>query len=184
MSIAQFLLNSGHHNGGSFQWPVRSTVRHFHLFKARVASVAVNTEGIINVGQHSLWGNFIWSAIGQAILIPHHTRPGQTAAPFNISGNVHILNTSQEQFRKPTSMAVLACSSQPPSLARVWRGHTCSSLRHRILEMWFSIVLKRGIVSHPKSGFQHWDNLSNWIFFSSSLSCLLCGYTVAQFLEH
>lgn len=135
--------------------------------------MAVNTKGIINVGQDSLWGNFIWSAIGQAILIPHHTRPGQTAAPFNISGNVHILNTSQEQFRKPTSMAVLACSSQPPSPAHVWRGHTCSSLRHRILELWFSCLKMWDCVSSEKC-FQHWVNLRNWIFFTSSLSCLLC----------
>lgn len=110
-----------------------------HSFRARVASAAVNTWGIIDAGQRSLWGNFVWSAIGQAILIPHHTRPSYRAALFNIAGNVHILNTSHRQFPKPASMAILRFSMLSPRLCSPewvsWSAHTCSSLCHRILAM-------------------------------------------------
>lgn len=106
---------------------------------AAAAAAAVNTRGIIDAGQCSLWGNLIWSAIGQAILIPHHTRLSYKGTLFNIAGNVHILNTSRWRFPKPMSMAILRynphlCSIEPVS----WSGHTCSSLCRRSLVVSFS----------------------------------------------
>lgn len=107
--------------------------------KPEWTTAAVNTQGIINAGQCSLWGNLIWSAIGQAILIPHHTGLSYKGTLFNIAGNVHILNTSHWRFPKPVSVAILRCNPHLCSIELVsWSGHTCSSLCHRSLGVPFS----------------------------------------------
>lgn len=108
--------------------------------KPEWTSAAVNTQGIIDAGQCSLWGNLIWSAIGQAILIPHHTRLSYKGTLFNIAGNVHILNTSHWRFPKPVSVAILRRKPHLGSIELVsWSAHACSSLRQRSLVLSFPL---------------------------------------------
>lgn len=108
--------------------------------KPERTSAAVNTQGIIDAGQCSLWGNLIWSAIGQAILIPHHTRLSYKGTLFNNAGNVHILNTSHWRLPKPVSAAILRHKPHLGSIEPVsWRAHTCSSLRQSSLVLSFSL---------------------------------------------